>query len=116
MRTKFLLIIACFVFVSVAISSCLDSDTEYVYSSDATVHAFALDTIHGKKYKFEIDQIQRLIFNRDSLPMDADTILDSILIDEARTPLIISGPAEKNIKMYYEIDRIIPMLKQAEAD
>ena len=81
MRTKFLLIIACFVFVSVAISSCLDSDTEYVYSSDATVHAFALDTIHGKKYKFEIDQIQRLIFNRDSLPMDADTILDSILID-----------------------------------
>ena len=63
MRTKFLLIIACFVFVSVAISSCLDSDTEYVYSSDATVHAFALDTIHGKKYKFEIDQIQRLIFN-----------------------------------------------------
>lgn len=81
MRTKFLLIIACFVFVSVAISSCLDSDTEYSYSSDATVHAFALDTIHGKSYKFEIDQIQRLIFNRDSLPMDADTIIDSILID-----------------------------------
>ena len=81
MRTKFLLIIACFVFVSVAISSCLDSDTEYAYSSDATVHAFALDTIHGKKYKFEIDQIQRLIFNRDSLPMDADTLIDSILID-----------------------------------
>lgn len=42
--------------------------------------------------------------------------VDSILIDEARTPLIISGPAEKNIKMYYEIDRIIPMLKQAETD
>ena len=81
MRTKFLLIIACFVFVSVAISSCLDSDTEYAYSSDATVHAFALDTIHGRKYKFEIDQIQRLIFNRDSLPMDADTLIDSILID-----------------------------------
>lgn len=81
MRTKFLLIIACFVFVSVAVSSCLDSDNEYIYSSDATVHAFALDTIHGKKYKFEIDQIQRLIFNRDSLPMGADTIIDSILID-----------------------------------
>lgn len=81
MRTKFLLIIACFVFVSVAISSCLDSDTEYEFSSDATVHAFAIDTIHGKKYKFEIDQIQRLIFNRDSLPMDADTIIDSIMID-----------------------------------
>ena len=81
MRTKFLLIIACFVFVSVAVSSCLDSDTEYNFSSDATVHAFGLDTIHGKSYKFEIDQIQRLIFNRDSLPMDADTIIDSILID-----------------------------------
>ena len=81
MRTKFLLIIVCFVFVSVAISSCLDSDTQYEFSSDATVHTFALDTIHGKKYKFEIDQIQRLIFNRDSLPMDADTLIDSILID-----------------------------------
>ena len=95
MRTKFLLIIVCFVFVSVAISSCLDSDTQYEFSSDATVHTFALDTIHGKKYKFEIDQIQRLIFNRDSLPMDADTIIDSIMIDTFSVyGNIVSGPQD----------------------
>lgn len=36
--------------------------------------------------------------------------VDSILIDEARTPLIISGPAEESTQMYYVIDRIIPQL------
>ena len=40
--------------------------------------------------------------------------VDSILIDEARTPLIISGPAEESTEKYYQIDRIIPRLKQSE--
>jgi preprotein translocase subunit SecA len=39
--------------------------------------------------------------------------VDSILIDEARTPLIISGPAEESTDLYYKIDRIIPRLKRA---
>jgi len=38
--------------------------------------------------------------------------VDSILIDEARTPLIISGPAEESTDKYYKIDRIIPRLKK----
>ncbi|MBN2371344.1 MAG: preprotein translocase subunit SecA, partial [Vicinamibacteria bacterium] len=37
--------------------------------------------------------------------------VDSILIDEARTPLIISGPAEESTDKYYRIDTIIPRLK-----
>jgi preprotein translocase subunit SecA len=37
--------------------------------------------------------------------------VDSILIDEARTPLIISGPAEMSTDLYYEVDRIVPRLK-----
>ncbi|MCX7978309.1 MAG: preprotein translocase subunit SecA, partial [Bdellovibrionaceae bacterium] len=37
---------------------------------------------------------------------------DSILIDEARTPLIISGPAEASTDKYYEINKIIPHLKK----
>lgn len=37
--------------------------------------------------------------------------VDSILIDEARTPLIISGPAEESTDKYYKINRIIPFLK-----
>lgn len=38
--------------------------------------------------------------------------VDSILIDEARTPLIISGPAEESTEKYYHINRIIPYLKK----
>jgi preprotein translocase subunit SecA len=38
--------------------------------------------------------------------------VDSILIDEARTPLIISGPAEESTDKYYQIDRMIPRLKR----
>ena len=37
--------------------------------------------------------------------------VDSILIDEARTPLIISGPAEESTDLYYEVNRVIPKLK-----
>ncbi|MFI6518806.1 preprotein translocase subunit SecA [Spirillospora sp. NPDC050679] len=40
--------------------------------------------------------------------------VDSILIDEARTPLIISGPAEQNSKWYAEFAKIVPRLKRAE--
>lgn len=67
--------------MSIAISSCLSSDDEYEVSSDATVHAFGLDTIHGKHYPFTIDQVKREIYNIDSLPVGSDTIIDSILID-----------------------------------
>ena len=38
--------------------------------------------------------------------------VDNILIDEARTPLIISGPAEESTDKYYNIDRIIPKLQR----
>ncbi len=81
MRIKFLVIIASFLFVSIAISSCLDSDDAVELSSDATVHAFGLDTIYGKHYQFTIDQLNRVIYNQDSLPVGADTIIDRILID-----------------------------------
>ena len=37
---------------------------------------------------------------------------DSILIDEARTPLIISGPAEASTEKYYEVNKIIPHLER----
>lgn len=81
MRIKFLAIIAGFLFVSIAISSCLDSDDTVELSSDATVHAFGIDTVYGKYYKFTIDQLSREIYNQDSLPVGADTIIDRILID-----------------------------------
>ena len=93
MRLKFLSIIISFLIASIAISSCLSSDNNYEYSTDATVRAFELDTIYGESYKFEIDQLKRLIYNRDSLPMSADTIIDSIKITTFTTTsgIIMSG-------------------------
>ena len=38
--------------------------------------------------------------------------VDSILIDEARTPLIISGPSEESTDKYYQIDKIVPRLRR----
>ncbi len=40
--------------------------------------------------------------------------VDSILIDEARTPLIISGPSEESVDKYYSLDRVIPKLQRGE--
>ena len=83
MRTRFLSLIVGFLLVSIAVSSCLNTDDETpVYSSDATIHAFSLDTIHGVDYRLEIDQLNNLIYNPDSLPVDADTLIDSIQVDQ----------------------------------
>lgn len=77
MRIKFLSVILSFLLMSVAISSCLDSDTNYEYSSDATIRAFGIDSIgKGIYYKFTIDQLKGEIYNVDSLPVGADTIID----------------------------------------
>ena len=40
--------------------------------------------------------------------------MDSILIDEARTPLIISGPTEDNSELYVSVNRYIPQLTPAD--
>ena len=42
--------------------------------------------------------------------------VDSILIDEARTPLIISGPSESDVEKYYDINKIVPRLKEGQKD
>lgn len=84
--------------------------------------AYRADITYGTNSEFGFDYL------RDNMVMRSDDKVqrpyyyaivdevDSILIDEARTPLIISGPAEKNVKLYYEIDKIIPTLKEAQVD
>lgn len=74
-----------FFMVSFVITSCLDDDNNIEYSPDATIHAFALDTAGLGSYKFTIDQLSREIYNEDSLPVHADTIIDKILIKTLTT-------------------------------
>jgi hypothetical protein len=85
MRITFLpVIIGFFLVFSVAIS-CFDSSEEVEYGSDDTIHAFELDTIYGINYSFTIDQINGRIFNIDSVPFTADTIINKILIKTLET-------------------------------
>ena len=55
--------------------------------------------------KFDLESMVQ----RDHVYAIVDEV-DSILIDEARTPLIISGPSEESVDKYYSVDRIIPRL------
>ena len=82
--------------------------------------AYRCDVTYGTNNEFGFD------FLRDNMKFDIDDYVqrphvyaivdevDSILIDEARTPLIISGPTEESTDKYYTIDRIIPRLKRDE--
>jgi preprotein translocase subunit SecA len=80
--------------------------------------AYGADIIYGTNNEFGFDYL------RDNMKFDMNSVVqrdlnfavvdevDSILIDEARTPLIISGPAEKSTGLYYKINEIIPRLKR----
>jgi preprotein translocase subunit SecA len=82
--------------------------------------AYGADITYGTNNEFGFDYL------RDNMKFDLASMVqrghhfaivdevDSILIDEARTPLIISGPAEESTDLYYEVDRIIPKLKKGE--
>jgi preprotein translocase subunit SecA len=83
--------------------------------------AYAADITYGTNNEFGFDYL------RDNMKFDVKSLVqrdlhfavvdevDSILIDEARTPLIISGPAEKSTHLYYQVNGIIPSLR-AERD
>ena len=76
--------------------------------------AYAADLTYGTNNEFGFDYL------RDNMKFSLDDYaqrelhfaivdeVDNILVDEARTPLIISGPAEESTEKYYTIDRVIP--------
>ncbi len=80
--------------------------------------AYNADITYGTNNEFGFDYLRdNMKFNKEDFVQRelyyaiVDEV-DSILIDEARTPLIISGPAEKSTNLYYQINRIIPRLKR----
>jgi len=80
--------------------------------------AYGADITYGTNNEFGFDYLRdNMKFERESLVQRdlhyaiVDEV-DSILVDEARTPLIISGPAEKSTELYYRVNGIIPQLKK----
>ena len=86
-----------------------DSERKTAYSSDIT---------YGTNNEFGFDYLRdNMKFNKEYLVQPELNFaivdeVDSILIDEARTPLIISGPAEKSTDLYYQVNEIVPLLKE----
>ncbi len=84
--------------------------------------AYACDITYGTNNEFGFDYL------RDNMVVSKEQMMqrgfyfsivdevDSILVDEARTPLIISGPAEESTDKYSQIDKIIPRLKVGSYD
>src|SRR3982075_1582645 len=82
--------------------------------------AYAADITYGTNNEFGFDYL------RDNMKFDLTTCVqrdyyhaivdevDSILIDEARTPLIISGPSEESTDKYFQANAIIPQLMRGE--
>lgn len=85
MKIKFLSVIVSVLIVAFSVVSCLGTNESYDYTIDDTIYAFEIDTIYGVTYKFTIDQINNKIFNADSVPVSADTIINKILITKVQT-------------------------------
>ncbi|OGO95479.1 MAG: preprotein translocase subunit SecA [Coxiella sp. RIFCSPHIGHO2_12_FULL_44_14] len=79
--------------------------------------AYAADITYGTNNEFGFDYLRdNMVFNlqqrvQRTLHYAIIDEVDSILIDEARTPLIISGQAEESSSLYNKIDQLIPQLK-----
>ena len=84
--------------------------------------AYRADITYGTNNEFGFDYL------RDNMKFDLERMVqrghvfaivdevDSILIDEARTPLIISGPSEISVDLYYRVDGIIPKLQRGKEE
>ena len=78
--------------------------------------AYRCDVTYGTNNEFGFDYLRdnmkfdlEAMVQRDPVYAIVDEV-DSILIDEARTPLIISGPSEESVDKYYKVDKIVPRL------
>ena len=88
-----------------------DTERRAAYAADITYgtnNEFGFDYLRDNM-KFELSDYCQRGFNFAIVDE-----VDSILIDEARTPLIISGPAELSTDLYKNVDRIIPKFKKDE--
>ena len=84
--------------------------------------AYAADVVYGTNNEFGFDYLRDNMAFRAADKMQGalrfaivDEV-DSILIDEARTPLIISGPTDENSELYIRINRLIPYLSRQEEE
>lgn len=107
------------------IYSFLDMSTGVIVADmtpQARQAAYACDITYGTNNEFGFDYLRdNMAFTREDrvqrdLYFAVVDEVDSILIDEARTPLIISGPAEGNAQLYVVLNKLIPKLVKAASE
>jgi preprotein translocase subunit SecA len=97
--------------VGVIVHGMNDAERRQAYAADITYgtnHEFGFDYLRDNM-KFRLEDMTQRPFCYGIVDE-----VDSILIDEARTPLIISGPTEDNSDLYYKVDKLIPHLKEGD--
>jgi preprotein translocase subunit SecA len=97
--------------VGVITANLSDTERQAAYNSDITYgtnNEFGFDYLRDNM-KFSLRQMVQRPFNFAIVDE-----VDSILIDEARTPLIISGPSEGSIDLYIKVNKIIPLLSPSD--
>jgi preprotein translocase subunit SecA len=95
--------------VGVIVHGMDDPDRRSAYNADITYgtnNEFGFDYLRDNM-KFSLEDYVQREFNYAIVDE-----VDSILIDEARTPLIISGPSEESTDKYYKINQVIPRLRK----
>ncbi len=91
-------------------------------TEDERRKAYAADVTYGTNNEFGFDYLRdNMKFSLDQMvqrPFNFAIVdeVDSILVDEARTPLIISGPSEGNMDLYSSVDKLIPELEECDYD
>src|SRR5450432_1752492 len=93
--------------VGVIVHDLDDQERKDAYAADITYgtnNEFGFDYLRDNM-KFRLEDCTQRVHNYAIVDE-----VDSILVDEARTPLIISGPSEESTDKYYKINRIIPKL------
>lgn len=89
-------------------------------NSEERRHAYSCDITYGTNNEFGFDYLRdNMAIYKENLVQRNLTYaiideVDSILIDEARTPLIISGQVDQDISMYYRYAKLIPRLRKEE--
>ncbi|MEE4186658.1 MAG: preprotein translocase subunit SecA [Gammaproteobacteria bacterium] len=84
--------------------------------------AYQCDIVYGTNNEFGFDYLRDNLEYRKEGQVQRDLAyaiideVDSILIDEARTPLIISGPSEESTELYLRINKLMPQLKRQSGD
>ena len=114
---------------------CLQHDTAYQFSREPVSdvlnmehlagpyprkQVYACDIVYGTNHEFGFDYLRDNMATSLEFTVQSERYyaivdeVDSILIDEARTPLIISGPAEENTRIYEVFASIVPRLQEEE--